>query len=177
MNWEKRKGIPWFPRERPVRLRPCRGLLGGPYMFLRNEPTVLADDFLCITSIVSYLCRLQGRFAGGFVLENEPTGRVFLGRFDRKVGSVAANDSGVSSNSAWKTNPPEVCFWGVSVRNAHAHSHYPTGLETTRGGLAPSQGARLSSKSGFVVERRTQKCGGTVGLVEGEVVMNCELEL
>ncbi len=31
----------------------------------------------------------------------------------------------------------------VSVRNAHAQSHYPTGLETTRGGLAPSQGARL----------------------------------
>jgi hypothetical protein len=31
----------------------------------------------------------------------------------------------------------------VSVRNAHARSHYPTGLDTTRGGLAPSQGARL----------------------------------
>src|SRR5882724_8508816 len=36
----------------------------------------------------------------------------------------------------------------VSVRNAHARSHYPAGLETTRGGLAPSQGARLSGNEG-----------------------------
>src|ERR1039458_421500 len=36
----------------------------------------------------------------------------------------------------------------VSVRNAHAHSHYPLGLETTRGGLAPSQGARLGNEMG-----------------------------
>ena len=44
------------------------------HVFLRNEPTVFADDFLCITSISKYLSRLQGSFAGGFVLENEPTG-------------------------------------------------------------------------------------------------------
>ena len=50
----------------------------GLYTILRNEPTVLADDFLFITTIVNYLCRLQGRFAGGFVLENEATGGVFL---------------------------------------------------------------------------------------------------
>ena len=48
-----------------------------------------------------------------------------------------------SVGSFWKTNPPERVLGVVSVRNAHAHSHYPAGLETTRGGLAPSQGARL----------------------------------
>jgi hypothetical protein len=31
----------------------------------------------------------------------------------------------------------------LRFRNTHAQSHYPAGLETTRGGLAPSQGARL----------------------------------
>src|SRR6266404_1729360 len=52
----------------------------------------------------------------------------------------------------------------VSVRNAHAQSHYPTGLETTRGGLAPSQGARLSGNEGCgegstATERRGYKAG------------------
>ena len=57
------------------------------HVFFRNEPTVFSDEFLCITSIVSYLCRLQRWFAGGFVLENEPTGRVFLGGERQEVSS------------------------------------------------------------------------------------------
>ena len=61
--------------------------LGPPYTFLRNEPTVLADDFLCIIRIIRYLYRLQTRFAGGFVLENEPTGGVFWAGIHGKVGS------------------------------------------------------------------------------------------
>ncbi len=47
------------------------------HVFLRNEPTVLVDRILCIIHMVNYLCRLQRAFAGGFVLENEPTGGVF----------------------------------------------------------------------------------------------------
>ena len=47
-------------------------------MFLRNEPTVLADGILRIMRMVNHLCRLQSRFAGGFVFQNEPTGRGFL---------------------------------------------------------------------------------------------------
>ena len=68
----------------------CGGRFGAkdpPYMFLRNEPTDFSNDFLRITSIVKNLCRLQSRFAGGFVLENEPTGRVFLRGLYRKVGT------------------------------------------------------------------------------------------
>jgi len=49
------------------------------HVFLRNEPTVFSDKLLCITHIVRCLWRLQSRFAGGFVLENEPTGGVFKG--------------------------------------------------------------------------------------------------
>jgi peroxiredoxin len=41
----------------------------------------LEGDFLCIALIGKYLYRLQARFAGGFVLENEPTGRGFRGGF------------------------------------------------------------------------------------------------
>jgi hypothetical protein len=59
---------------------------GGPYTFLRNEPTVFAAEMLYIIHATRYLCRLQRVFAGGFVLENEPTGRVFSGVFGRKVG-------------------------------------------------------------------------------------------
>jgi hypothetical protein len=63
------------------------GAKDPPYTFLRNEPTDFSNDFLRITSIVKNLCRLQSRFAGGFVLENEPTGRVFLRGLYRKVGT------------------------------------------------------------------------------------------
>jgi len=45
---------------------------GGLYTILRNEPTVLEGEFLYIRRILRYLGRLQARFAGGFVLENEP---------------------------------------------------------------------------------------------------------
>jgi hypothetical protein len=45
---------------------------GGLYTILPNEPTVLEDEFLCINCIARRLGRLQARFAGGFVLENEP---------------------------------------------------------------------------------------------------------
>jgi hypothetical protein len=66
----------------------------GPiYVFLRNEPTVLEDEVSCIIRIIRCLWRLQARFAGGFVLENEPTGGVFLGRFHRKVGSFSENEA------------------------------------------------------------------------------------
>jgi hypothetical protein len=51
--------------------------LAQKHAFLRNEPTVLEGEFLCITLIFKYLYRLQARFAGGFVLENEPTGEGF----------------------------------------------------------------------------------------------------
>jgi hypothetical protein len=66
--------------------------LGPPYTFLRNEPTVLADDFLCIIRIIRYLYRLQTRFAGGFVLENEPTGGVFFWGIHGKVGRFPENE-------------------------------------------------------------------------------------
>jgi hypothetical protein len=59
---------------------------GGPYTFLRNEPTVFGERLLFIHFVFRSLCRLQGLFAGGFVLENEPTGGVFLMAYDRKVG-------------------------------------------------------------------------------------------
>ena len=61
-----------------IRLRPSYGATReGPYTFLRNEPTVLADEILCIMRVLNYLCRLQKVFAGGFVFQNEPTGRGF----------------------------------------------------------------------------------------------------
>ena len=47
------------------------------HAILPNEPTVLADEISRIMHVVNYLYRLQRVFAGGFVLENEPTGRVF----------------------------------------------------------------------------------------------------
>jgi hypothetical protein len=63
-------------RVHTIRLR-SRGGFDPPYTFLRNEPTVLAGEIPWIMRIVKYLCRLQRVFAGGFVLENEPTGGVF----------------------------------------------------------------------------------------------------
>ena len=66
---------------------------GALYTFLPNEPTVLADKILCIMRMVNYLCRLQRVFAGGFVLENEPTGGVFWGAFGRKMGSLRENEA------------------------------------------------------------------------------------
>ena len=60
------------------------------YMFLRNEPTVFGGEMLWNIHLVKDLCGLQKAFAGGFVLENEPTGGVFLGGERRKVGSFAA---------------------------------------------------------------------------------------
>src|SRR6266404_6266175 len=69
-----------------ARLAPMRSS-GGQYMFLRNEPTDFGGDFLCISFATIYLRRLQGRFAGGFVLENEPTGEVFSRGIHGKMGS------------------------------------------------------------------------------------------
>jgi hypothetical protein len=70
-----------FARTRGSASQPSECGPGGgfdpPYTFLRNEPTVLAGEILWIMRIVKYLCRLQRVFAGGFVLENEPTGGVF----------------------------------------------------------------------------------------------------
>ena len=60
---------------------------------LRNEPTVLADEVLRINLLSKYLCCLQSRFAGGFVLENEPTGGVFSGGIRGKVGSFMESDA------------------------------------------------------------------------------------
>jgi len=62
-------------------------------MILRNEPTVFVDDVLCITGIFRYLCRLQARFAGGFVLENEPKIGGYFVSFHRKVGSFLENEA------------------------------------------------------------------------------------
>jgi hypothetical protein len=53
--------------------------------FCETNPPFFGD-FLCIAIIFRYLCRLQSRFAGGFVLENEPTGGVFL-RGERQNGT------------------------------------------------------------------------------------------
>jgi hypothetical protein len=46
-------------------------------MFLRNEPTVFLGYLLCILRTSRYLGGLQTAFAGGFVLENDPTGKRF----------------------------------------------------------------------------------------------------
>jgi hypothetical protein len=64
----------WLNYQRPIMLRrdSLQRANRGLYTFLRNEPTVFLDNFLCISSFYRYLCRLQRAFAGGFVLENEP---------------------------------------------------------------------------------------------------------
>ena len=73
-------------RRRPQARRPRheRTRRGIKHAILPNEPTVFSEDFFCITSIFRYLCRLQRRFAGGFVLENEPTGGCFFWVFTEK---------------------------------------------------------------------------------------------
>src|SRR6266436_9000766 len=67
------------------------------HVFLRNEPTVFGGVFLCIILISRYLCRLQRRFAGGFVLENEPTGGVFLRGNSLKIGLVSGETKPLGS--------------------------------------------------------------------------------
>src|SRR5436190_948711 len=47
-------------------------------VFLRNEPTVLARFFRCKCLYTEQLRRKVPREIGGFVLENEPTGRGVL---------------------------------------------------------------------------------------------------
>ena len=60
---------------------------------LPNEPTVLEEELSWNIHITICLCRLQRVFAGGFVLENEPTGGVFWGVFGRKVDSFTENEA------------------------------------------------------------------------------------
>jgi hypothetical protein len=52
---------------------------GGLYMFLRNEPTVFRSDFGYNLYGMSNLQTNVTENFGGFVFQNEPTGRVFLG--------------------------------------------------------------------------------------------------
>jgi hypothetical protein len=63
---------------RAVRLRSVRlGYRGrgGLYMFLRNEPTVFWFDFRCNGLCTRNLRRNIAEQIGGFVFQNEPTGR------------------------------------------------------------------------------------------------------
>ena len=60
------------------------------------------------------------------------------------IGTTLAG-SGVDAGFGCRENDVAACraASAATVRNVHAHSHYPTGLEMTRGGVAPSQGAPL----------------------------------
>jgi hypothetical protein len=69
-------------------------------VFLRNEPTVLADIVLCIARLSRYLYRLQTRFAGGFVLENEPRGS--MRSFSLESGFVYEKANAKMGDIWWK---------------------------------------------------------------------------
>ena len=60
------------------------------------------------------------------------------------IGTTLAG-SAVDASFGCRENDVAACraASATTVRNAHAHSHYPTGLEMTQGGVAPSQGAPL----------------------------------
>src|ERR1017187_6743266 len=73
----------WGNRDRISLLR---GVSSAKHVFLRNEPTVFERDLLCILFVFRMLCRLSARFFGGFVFQNEPTGRGVLMPYDRKSG-------------------------------------------------------------------------------------------
>jgi len=76
----------------------------GPIYVSANEPTVLEGDFLCIALIGKYLYCLQARFAGGFVLENEPTGGVlgwFLAPRRPLFGALVALET-VAARTPWR---------------------------------------------------------------------------
>ena len=47
------------------------------HVFFPNEPTDFGEEILCIMRVVKYFWVCRATFAGGFVLENEPTGRGF----------------------------------------------------------------------------------------------------
>ena len=111
---------------------------GGPYTFLRNEPTVLRCRFSYIVFICRTLRRLQKVFAGGFVLENEP-----------KIGG-----SGVGFGTAEHTFCPtwlgkRTHFWGVAAVTPLPRSR----ARWIRGETRPLQRARrlfnAESRNGF----------------------------
>ena len=71
------------------------------YAILRNEPTVFAAEISYIIHDTRYLCRLQMVFAGGFVLENEPTGRVFSGGVWRESGVAFEDEARIHGYVTW----------------------------------------------------------------------------
>ena len=78
-------------------------------------------------------------------LRNEPISVSITFRWIRCIyRDLCRLQSCLQMGSFWKTNP---------FRNAPARSHYPSGLETARGGLATSQGARLMGCKMQVWER------------------------
>ena len=112
------------------------------HVFLRNEPTVLASRFLSITFICRRLCRLQILFAGGFVFENEPTGRGYLGSVSSKSGFVSGERSQ---------------FWVLARGQKDARQRVPTGAickvrqtwqARTAGPAVPTGGEMREGESG-----------------------------
>jgi alcohol dehydrogenase class IV len=87
---------------------------------LRNLYTseLFSSSFLRIHFIFSYLCRLQSRFANGFVLENEPDFGGVLMPNDREFGGF---------------RPPRQCHWHAFVpdkrRDACSTSHWTNGRD------------------------------------------------
>jgi hypothetical protein len=63
------------------------------HAILRNEPTVFCSDFGCN---VHYMSNLRGNVTknfGGFVFQNEPTGRVFLGGREGKWTQIGCENA------------------------------------------------------------------------------------
>src|ERR1019366_1032443 len=82
VNFARGRRRPNYQPSIMLRFDSLLGVVRGPYTFLRNEPTVFLDDFCCSHFIYRNLHRLQSRFAGGFVLENEPNFRGYLMSLD-----------------------------------------------------------------------------------------------
>src|SRR5712671_3729014 len=94
------------------------------HVFLPNEPTVFRQRFGPIHRTAIGLELWKRQFCGGFVLENEPTGTPQVRGYSAKIRRKK-----VESEADF------VMLLPVRIT--------PAGLETTRGGLAASQAARL----------------------------------
>ena len=85
----------------------------GPYTFLRNEPTVFCNIFRCNNHHTRKLYRKMREEFGGFVLENEPTGRGNLradGGLCHEIGLVSG-----------ETKPPDADAMGYAVADREQH--------------------------------------------------------
>ena len=121
----RRKASPGPNYQPPIMLR-FDSLLGvnrGPYMFLRNEPKFFRGDFGCIHFIDRSLYGLQDRFAGGFVLGNEPN----FGGSSRPSSVKSGRISGERTHSrivAWLAG---ATFFSPWIRAIRANAEKPPG--------------------------------------------------